>query len=59
MAKVIAFKKSDKMILEEMKKDAMRELNQLYHLTGGFRFPTPPILDNDLMQAFYDGTMEF
>ena len=59
MAKILEFKKSDKFIFEEMKRDAMRELNQLYHWTAGFSYPTPPILDEDLLQAFYDGTLEF
>ena len=59
MAKILEFKKSDKIILEEMKRDAMRELHVLYRLTGGFRFALPPILDEEEMESFYDGTLEF
>jgi hypothetical protein len=56
---VLPFEKSDRIILEEMKRDAARELKRLYLVTGGFRYPPPPILDDDLMQAYYDGILEF
>jgi len=59
LAKILEFKKSNRRVLEDMKKDAMRELHQMYKITGGFQFPTPPILDEDLLKAFYDGTVEF
>jgi hypothetical protein len=59
LAKILKFEKSDKIILKEMNRDAMRELQQLFYITGGFRYPTPPILDDDLLQAFYDGILEF
>jgi hypothetical protein len=59
LGKILEFVKTDKIILKEMKRDAIKELNQLYHYTGGFRYPVPPILDDDLMQAYYDGTLEF
>jgi hypothetical protein len=56
---ILEFKKSERFILKEIKREAEKELRQLYHLTGGFRFPTPPILDDNLLQAYYDGILEF
>ena len=59
MAKILQFEKSDKIILEEIKRDAIRELQQLYKYTVGFSYPVPPILSEDLFKAFYEGTLEF
>jgi len=59
LGKILEFKKSERYILEEMKKDARKELQQLYYFTGGFRFPLPPIFDEEEMQSFYDGILEF
>lgn len=47
------------MILEEMKRDAQRELNLIYYLTAGFRFAIPPIFNEEEMESFYDGSIEW
>jgi hypothetical protein len=56
MGELIQFKISDKILLKQIKRDAINELLFLYKITAGFVDPCPP--DEEMRRMFEEGIIE-